>query len=114
MPPLEDEDIRSPKTIYKEKAQRLNTFKIFRGCMDCGYNLHPHALEFDHRPGTTKKFNIGAFRNRSWETLLDEIKKCDVVCSNCHKIRTATRRLSTWERFFIEQDRARRATVLTQ
>lgn len=63
-----------------------------KGCMDCGYNAHPAALEFDHVSGT-KLFNIGEqVGKRSREKLWEEIAKCDVVCANCHNIRTAIRR----------------------
>jgi len=59
-------------------------------CTSCA---HPAALEFDHTPGTEKKFNIGEeIGNRSREALWEEIAKCDVVCANCHAIHTATRR----------------------
>ena len=60
--------------------------------MDCGYNLHPAALEFDHVNGV-KLFNIGEqIGSYSREKLWEEIAKCDVVCANCHAIRTTTRR----------------------
>jgi len=64
-----------------------------KGCMDCGYNEHPAALEFDHHVDSEKSFNIGEqIGSRSRERLWEEIAKCDVVCANCHAIRTATRR----------------------
>lgn len=60
-------------------------------CMDCGYS-DIRALEFDHVRGTKKKgvtklVSMGL----SWESIMKEIDKCDVVCSNCHKIRTYSR-----------------------
>lgn len=71
----------------------ISDYKVERGCLDCGFDSHPEALDFDHRPSTEKKFNIG---NRGWTvseaTLLAEIEKCDVLCANCHRIRTADRR----------------------
>ncbi|KKM68733.1 hypothetical protein LCGC14_1457910 [marine sediment metagenome] len=48
------------------------------------------VLEFDHRTQTTKRFDVmSATHGHSWKTILAEIKKCDVVCANCHKRRTA-------------------------
>jgi hypothetical protein len=49
------------------------------------------VLEFDHLGD--KLFTIGAnLRDRNWQSLLDEIAKCEVVCANCHRRRTALRR----------------------
>lgn len=75
------------------KVAEIHTYQIGYGCADCGYNKHPAALEFDHRPGETKLFNIGEkMGTRSRKALWEEIAKCDVVCANCHAIRTSERR----------------------
>jgi hypothetical protein len=60
-------------------------------CMDCGQRFPPCCMDFDHRPGEVKSFGISTSRSRSFEVILAEIKKCDVVCSNCHRLRTADR-----------------------
>ena len=62
--------------------------------MDCGYRENVAALQFDHRPGETKLFTLGNTSNlkRANAIIWTEIAKCDVVCANCHAIRTATRR----------------------
>jgi hypothetical protein len=58
-------------------------------CQDCG-ETDPVVLEFDHR--RDKEFNIGGvLPYRNWDTILAEIEKCDVVCANCHRRRTAQR-----------------------
>ena len=58
-------------------------------CADCG-ERDPLVLEFDHL--RDKRFNIGsALPYRNWETILAEIEKCEVVCANCHRRRTAHR-----------------------
>ncbi len=63
-----------------------------RPCMDCG-NVYPsYVMDFDHRPDEVKSFTIGWGVGRNLDMLLLEIAKCDVVCSNCHRIRTFTRR----------------------
>ena len=74
------------------KREWLSEYRMSAGCMDCGYNEHPAALDFDHRPGEIKLFPImrdGTSRN--WDLIKAEIAKCDVVCANCHRIRTAER-----------------------
>lgn len=76
-----------------QKNQRIiGQIKLDRGCKDCGYNKHVEALDFDHLG--EKKLQIAtAIRNGiSMKRLLAEIETCEVVCANCHRIRTANRR----------------------
>jgi hypothetical protein len=59
-------------------------------CMDCGGRFEPHQMDFDHRDPANKSFGL------TWpramlaprQRLLDEIAKCDIVCANCHAVRT--------------------------
>lgn len=56
-------------------------------CVDCG-ETDPLVLEFDHL--RDKCFNIGTgLRTYTWHAIVDEIAKCEVVCANCHRRRTA-------------------------
>jgi hypothetical protein len=66
-------------------------YKLNHGCADCGYAEHHAALDFDHRPGTVKVRDVKGGQQLGWEALLAEIAKCDVVCANCHRIRTYER-----------------------
>lgn len=64
-------------------------------CADCGKSYPSYVMDFDHCRGK-KDFNISTYvRSRcgSIKKLLEEIKKCDVVCSNCHRERTHRRML---------------------
>lgn len=66
-----------------------------RPCMDCGIKYSPWIMQFDHRNPIDKKIEIGSHgQQRSKETLIIEIAKCDVVCANCHSERTHNQRLS--------------------
>ncbi|MBV8692451.1 MAG: hypothetical protein JO367_04845 [Actinobacteria bacterium] len=60
-------------------------------CVDCG-EADPVVLDFDHVRGN-KVANVSAlvFGLKKWQTVLDEIDKCEVVCANCHRRRTARR-----------------------
>ena len=50
-------------------------------------------MDFDHRDPSTKIDKVCAFVFKgSKRLLLEEIAKCDVVCANCHKIRTHIRK----------------------
>jgi hypothetical protein len=71
---------------------RVSAIKQERGCADCGFRAHPAALHFDHLPGTTKRRGMSRLSGVPWEEALAEIAKCEVVCANCHAIRTAERR----------------------
>lgn len=57
-------------------------------CADCGQRYPFYVMEFDHREREAKKFTIGAGRSISFADLKVEVEKCDVVCANCHRIRT--------------------------
>ena len=61
-------------------------------CKDCNLSYPSYVMDFDHVRGK-KRFTIGtnAFR-MGIGPLLKEIKKCDVVCSNCHRERTHRRK----------------------
>jgi hypothetical protein len=78
--------------IRAEGKAWLDSIKLESGCVDCGYDKHPEALDFDHLPGSDKRFELGGSYDYNRDTLLAEIAKCEVVCANCHRIRTATRR----------------------
>lgn len=84
---------RNRDAVEWKRRQRawIDALKIERGCADCGYNDHPVALDFDHIDGKT--FSIGAGR-RSKRAVLEEIARCEVVCANCHRLRTERRRRS--------------------
>lgn len=61
-------------------------------CMDCGIQYPPYVMEFDHREGEEKVNSIAdLLRFGKWNSILEETTKCDIVCSNCHAIRTYTR-----------------------
>ncbi len=70
----------------------LANYKMSRGCTDCGYRGHPRALDFDHVSGE-KSFTIGGVNRegKSMKEILAEMGKCEVVCANCHRIRTFNR-----------------------
>jgi len=66
-----------------------------QACADCGRRYPPYVLDFDHREGEEKLFNVSALNQHRWvspATLRAEIAKCDLVCANCHRERTHQRR----------------------
>jgi hypothetical protein len=78
----------------------VEAIKVANGCALCPEN-DPVCLEFHHVDPSEKDFNIGTHKRVDWKLakLLKEIKKCAVVCANCHKKvhagkRTITRRMT--------------------
>ena len=88
-------DKRRSEKAYALRRALVDNLKLKQGCADCGYRAHPAALTFDHLPGNTKVDDIARLANRrrgGLDVLRAEIAKCEVVCANCHAIRTANRR----------------------
>jgi hypothetical protein len=48
-------------------------------------------LQFDHLPGTTKRQCVTWLLHYKWETVLEELKKCQLVCPPCHEELTDAR-----------------------
>lgn len=70
----------------RKMKERVDAYKMSKGCSRCGYNEHPAALDLHHRDPNEKSFGISNRRNIAWSKLLTEIEKCDVLCANCHRI----------------------------
>jgi hypothetical protein len=72
---------------YHRRKYWVNKIKQGYGCDDCGYNSHPAALDFDHIDPDDKEFLIPRYLARSnLKRLFKEIRKCRVLCANCHRI----------------------------
>jgi len=54
-------------------------------CIRCGYHRNVRALEFHHRDATGKDFSISGAHSRKWESIQNELDKCDMLCANCHR-----------------------------
>lgn len=69
----------------KEIKENIQTYKLSIGCELCGYKKCARALHFHHKE-ENKQYNIGRMvtQGRSIINIMNEIKKCQLVCSNCH------------------------------
>ena len=76
--------------VLQENKQFLLEYLSSHPCVDCGNN-DIRVLEFDHLPGTTKLKDISALLSYTRATLVAEIAKCQVLCANCHRIKTFER-----------------------
>lgn len=92
---------KNNRTKYIQKAARLNKIQHDKArdfvisfknkpCIDCN-NSYPHyVMDFDHIDDN-KTANVSwLVKHRSWDLdfIENEIGKCELVCSNCHRERT--------------------------
>ena len=84
---------RNNKRYFMEKYDWVNELKK-NPCTDCRSRFHPCAMDFDHLDPKAKTACISVLlRNRaSRKLILAEIAKCELVCANCHRLRTFNRR----------------------
>ncbi|WP_416875288.1 hypothetical protein [Kitasatospora sp. SC0581] len=76
-----------------EAQARNDRLKLARGCADCGWRGWARGLDWDHVRGA-KSANVSQLiaERKPWSEVAAEIAKCEAVCANCHRIRTAVRR----------------------
>ena len=78
------------KTYRERVRQYVKDIKESSPCLDCGIKYPYYVMEFDHLHSKTKTVSWLTSRG-TIDQVIEEIKKCELVCSNCHKIRTWTR-----------------------
>jgi len=89
------------ESVKRQRNQRVEYAVILRGttpCYDCGVQYPYFMMEFDHVRGDKVANVMLIASNGSWKTMLLEIAKCEIVCSNCHSARTHYRRVEKNER----------------
>jgi len=55
-------------------------------CAKCGWSGNQAAIQFHHKNPKEKEFVIGNVANKSWDSIKSEMKKCILLCANCHAI----------------------------
>jgi len=83
LPTCSDRALRNKmrRDLVKEFSDEL---KLKRGCDICGYNKCAQALEW-HHPNNDKDDDPSCLLKTSFSAYLDEIEKCQLLCSNCHR-----------------------------
>ncbi len=84
---IEKKKVRLRLSAHKKK-QYLVEHKGGR-CFDCNNTFPDCCYDFDHRNPVEKLFGIGGHYGKPLAELVIEVDKCDLVCANCHRIRTA-------------------------
>jgi len=86
----------------------LLSLKAGRPCTDCGRVYRPEAMQWDHLPGFEKRGDISSdFWGQHEDDILREVAKCELVCANCHAIRTFRR--GGWGKWSVQESEARYA-----
>ena len=81
MPYKNKEDaIARAKRYYKTKSQYTKNYKLSKGCSICGYNECADALVFHHNGNK----EVEVSHTHTLKRAKEEIKKCIVLCMNCH------------------------------
>lgn len=83
--------------IYQMKrwnSRKIKAIQYLGGkCVDCGLIDHPIVYDFDHRDPATKLIDWAGMRSLSWNKIISELDKCDLVCSMCHRKRHINHKL---------------------
>jgi hypothetical protein len=84
--------------LRRDRTRRLKDWvrelKSSQPCEDCGGRFHWAAMTYDHLPGHAKRGNVSDLTASGYRgVLINEIAKCDLVCANCHALRTYIRTL---------------------
>lgn len=79
----------------KEKRKQLAKDLIIElksvPCADCGQTYPPYVMDFDHQEDKEFIIALAPTKGYSLERIRREVEKCEIVCSNCHRIRTFNR-----------------------
>jgi len=83
---------RNSEKVAARKAAARVKYEALKAspCTDCGGTFPPECMDWDHVRGEKVK-GLGSMGSHVGPALLAEIDKCDLVCSNCHRIRTRRR-----------------------
>ena len=53
-------------------------------CQKCGYRKNLASFHFHHLDPSQKKYNWDKLRLFKWDRVVKELKKCILLCANCH------------------------------
>ena len=76
--------LENGKKCREDKKQYLDKYKLSKGCERCGYSECPEALHFHHIGDKEFCISKAIYDGTSLEKIKEEIKKCVILCANCH------------------------------
>lgn len=85
-------------STMKSIKKRLENFREFMDlakshpCVDCKIKYPPYVMDFDHLPQFKKVHCVSQMAFHPASSLREEMLKCELVCANCHRVRTHKRK----------------------
>lgn len=95
----------SKKVIEWRKRTKTRIVEAMGGkCSACGYSVCFDALELHHLIPEKKNFSMGQIRAnpKAWKTIVEELKKCVMLCANCHREVEAGIRHIEHKQYFLD------------
>ena len=83
------EQLESQRLWRKERRRKIDEIKDVP-CLDCGCRFPPECMDFDHLKDKIGNISKMSTKN-NWDDVLLEIEKCEVICANCHRMRSRKR-----------------------
>lgn len=80
----------------------LAKIKLKHGCAMCGYKEHACAIDFNHYKGE-KRADLTRMVTYGWPAIVAEIKKCVLLCSNCHRVYTQSKEMRGTMAAFVDK-----------
>ena len=78
--------LATTKASVKKYKEQWRSFKATLACVKCGQN-HPATFDFHHVDSNTKEASVNKLiKYRAFKRAMEEVKKCIVLCANCHRI----------------------------
>lgn len=76
---------------YRSQRRKhwLNLYKVKKRCQKCGYSASPYALHFDHVVYPKVMQISRMLKKYKLSRLFEEIRKCQVLCANCHAVKSS-------------------------
>lgn len=82
---------KQTKARRREEIAKLKNYP----CADCKGTFPPECMDFDHISGTKIAAISTLINTAPWPVVLAELEKCELVCANCHRIRSKERSVGT-------------------
>lgn len=76
---------RELRSLNREKYKKT---KEGKPCSHCGGIFPQVCMDYDHVDPSTKRMCVAQMMGYSWKDIQKEIDKCELICSNCHRIKT--------------------------
>ncbi|MFN8518089.1 MAG: hypothetical protein U0667_01580 [Chloroflexota bacterium] len=89
----EIERVRARQDATRDLLRKLRE----QPCADCGHSFQPYQMDFDHLDSSVKAFRLtaGSAMLAPRQVIDNEVAKCEILCANCHRVRTRVRHHSS-------------------